>query len=149
MKEVDLDDVTYVGGDIVPALISDDTSRYGRPGRTFVVLDVIRDVLPDADVMLCRDCLIHLPNHLAVEALENVCASRIRYLLTTTCTDVEENVDIGLGGWRPVNLERPPFSLPAPLALYPEGGHEGRSLGLWKVADLPGSAVALPRGAAQ
>lgn len=139
MKHVDLGEVAYVGGDIVSDLIQVDEQTYGGDGRSFVVLDVIRDALPEADVLLCRDCLIHLPNHMALEVLANVCASPVRYLLTTTCVDVDENIDIGLGGWRPLNLERPPFSLPPPMALYPEGGHEGRSLGLWRVEDLLGT----------
>ena len=42
------------------------------------------------------------------------------------------------GDWRPLNLERPPFNLPAPALLLNEGCTEGgdtfadKSLGLWR-----------------
>jgi 2-polyprenyl-3-methyl-5-hydroxy-6-metoxy-1,4-benzoquinol methylase len=54
--------VDYTGIDIVPSLIEVNRERVARgelSGR-FLVADITRDVLPRADVILCRDCLVHL-----------------------------------------------------------------------------------------
>ncbi|MEO8451290.1 MAG: hypothetical protein ABI647_15960 [Gemmatimonadota bacterium] len=89
--------------------------------------------------MLCRDCLVHLSFADVGRALANIRSARITYLLTTTFPEEALNVDIATGDWRPLNLEREPFSFPPPLALLPEGCTEGdgrfqdKSLGLWLV----------------
>src|SRR6478752_4668520 len=54
--------IAYTGVDIVPSLIDANRARVARgelAGR-FLVADVTRDPLPRADVILCRDCLVHL-----------------------------------------------------------------------------------------
>lgn len=44
-----------------------------------------------------------------------------------------------------LNLEKPPFNLPTPTALLNEkceeagGGYDDKSLGAWKISDLPES----------
>lgn len=55
-------DVDYTGIDVVPSLIEANRRRVaggGSPGR-FLVADITCDALPRADVILCRDCLVHL-----------------------------------------------------------------------------------------
>ncbi|MFD0660266.1 methyltransferase domain-containing protein [Thermocatellispora tengchongensis] len=53
---------SYIGADIVPALVEANRARHAGPGRSFELLDLTRDPLPRADVVLCRDCLVHLPS---------------------------------------------------------------------------------------
>jgi SAM-dependent methyltransferase len=60
MRHTELGGINYVGVDVVPDLIIRNRQLYEGPSRRFVVLDITRDKLPDADVILCRDCLIHL-----------------------------------------------------------------------------------------
>src|SRR5262249_52047244 len=55
-------DVDYTGIDIVPSLIAANTARAARGemrGR-FLVADITSDALPACDLVLCRDCLVHL-----------------------------------------------------------------------------------------
>ncbi len=110
--------------------------------RRFMVLDLTADALPPADLLLCRDCLVHLSHADIRRALENIARSRITCLLTTTFPGGATNEDIVTGDWRPLDLERPPFSFPPPLRLLEEGCTESdgrfadKSLGLWRVADL-------------
>jgi len=60
MDQVDLSGIEYVGGDIVPLIIEENQRLHSTESRRFMQLDLTRDVLPDADVLLCRDCLVHL-----------------------------------------------------------------------------------------
>ncbi|MDZ7844335.1 MAG: class I SAM-dependent methyltransferase [Anaerolineales bacterium] len=143
MQHVDRRGVCYAGADIVPELVAANHARHAAPGTEFRCLDLLRDPLPEVDLVVCRDCLVHLPLGDVSRALANVRASGSRYLLTTTFTGGRINVDIETGGWRPLDLQRPPFHLPPPLRVLREGctefggSYADKSLGLWKVVDLP------------
>jgi hypothetical protein len=146
MKEVDLDSVDYTGVDIVPEIIARDVELYAGPTRRFLLGDLVDGELPKADLILCRDCLVHLPYHETWKALENMRRSGATWLLTTTFTGPRENHDIALGDWRAINLERPPYSFPRPIDVINEesdevdeelGAFPDKSLGLWRLADVP------------
>jgi hypothetical protein len=142
MRDVDLAGIRYTGGDIVPELAQRNQSTYGDENRRFVHLDLLRGALPQADLVFCRDCLVHLSFTDIALALANLRASGSRYLLTTTFPQRSGNKDIATGQWRPLNLQAPPFSLPAPLQLINEqcteegGVHGDKSLGLWLIRDI-------------
>lgn len=141
MKNVDLGTVNYIGADIVSDLIATN-SRFESQSVRFVHLDLIKDTLPMADLVFCRDCLVHLSFSDALKALQNICRSDAEFLLTTTFSDRGSNKDIVTGEWRPLNLEKEPFNFPSPLKLIEEGCTEGsgkfrdKSLGLWKVSTI-------------
>jgi hypothetical protein len=143
MRQVALPVGQYVGADLLPALITQHQARHTDDRHRFLVLDLTVDPLPRADLLLCRDCLVHLSFTDVARALANIKRSGIEYLLTTTFPGCDENEDIVTGDWRPLNLERPPFDFPPPLRLMNEGCTEGRgafadkSLGLWLVGQLP------------
>ena len=143
MQHVPLPDAKYVGGDVVKELIDENRRRYGEPQREFVCLDIARDPLPPADLILCRDCLVHLPFEQSLDVLRNFRRSGARYALITTFPNTMENVDLGEGGvWRPLNLQAPPFDLPAPSRVIVEGcteadgAYRDKSLGLWELDKL-------------
>jgi hypothetical protein len=143
LREVDLQGVTYTGIDIVPDLISRNQELYGQPGRSFQHGDIVNDVMPPADLIFCRDCLVHLSFRDAKSALTNFKASGSRYLLTTTFTSRSRNYDKYTGGWRALNLLKPPFNFPVPLAVINEactekgGAYADKALALWRLEDLP------------
>ena len=140
LSTVDLG-VSYTGADIVPALVDENERRYGGPsaGRRFLTLDLTKDALPHADLVLCRDCLVHLSFDNIGRALANIRASGATYLLTTTFLEHDANTDIEDGDWRMLNLERAPFNLPPPIDVLVEDCEEGdgayadKALGLWRV----------------
>lgn len=142
MRQVNLPGVHYVGADILPELAAENQHRYGDERHRFVPLDLTRDPLPDADLLLCRDALVHLSFADIFRVLDNVRRSRIPYLLTTTFPDSDANEDITTGDWRLLTLVKPPFNLPPPVQLLVEHCTEGggrfrdKSLGLWRVANL-------------
>ena len=140
MARTDLGGVDYTGADIVPDVIAENNARYAGPHRRFLHLDLTRDPLPPADVVLCRDCPVHLSFDNIFRALANIRGSGAKYLLATTFTgDAIVNEDIVDGDWRLLNFQLPPFSLPPPLALIVEGCTEqagafaDKALGLWRV----------------
>src|SRR5262249_16445134 len=61
----------YIGVDIVDALIAETRLRYGGNRRRFMNLDLISDTLPRADVILCRDALVHFSFDAIFQALDN------------------------------------------------------------------------------
>ena len=146
MRTLDLPVQRYIGADLLPELIAPLAAAYADARHRFLVLDLTRDDLPPADLLLCRDCLVHLSYADSRRALANVVRSGIPYLLATTFPETEVNEDIVTGDWRMINLERPPFCFPPPLHLLNEGCTEAgglfadKSLGLWRgevLARLP------------
>lgn len=139
MKETLPPGVEYIGADIVPDIIISNRAKYAHLGR-FEILDLVKSDLPEMDLVLIRDCLIHLPLQVGVRALANVSASGSRYILTSSYPGVRSNDDIDMGGYRPINLLLPPFSLPEPITFIPEtedsSVHFGKGMGLWLISDL-------------
>ena len=132
---------SYIGVDIVPELTMRNHQSHHSPGRRFLTLDITQDDLPRTDLILCRDCLVHLPNATINRALHNFNRTGASYLFTTDFPDIVINRDITLGGWRPLNLQRAPFNLPAPLDRtndLPQERNElpSKSLALWNVGDI-------------
>ena len=144
MRHLDAD-VEYIGGDVLPELASSNQRQWGSSRRRFVTIDLLKDDVPRADLLLCRDCLVHLSLADVRAALANIRRSGCAWLLTTTFPGCTANDDIVTGDWRPLNLQLAPFDLPAPHLLLNEECTEGgdlfadKSLGLWRVEDL-GSA---------
>jgi len=130
----------YIGADIVESIVQRNREKYGGE---FVHLDLCSSELPAADVVLCRDCLVHLSFAHIAEAIGNLRRSRSTWLLTTTFTECDENVDIVTGDWRMLNFELPPFGWKAPARLLVEGcteaggGYADKALGLWRISELP------------
>ena len=141
--------IAYVGGDVVDAIVDANNARYGNAVRRFVRVDLTSGPLPlvaghAADAVLCRDCLVHLSFANIARAMSVIRASGVRYFITTTFLDQPANIDIVDGNWRPLNLERAPFTLPSPVAVLVEGCEEeggafaDKALGVWRADDLPG-----------
>jgi hypothetical protein len=141
MKEVDLDIDSYIGIDIVDDLIQRNNQLWANNSRSFLKSDITKDSLPQVDMILCRDCLVHFSYDDISLALKNIKKSASKYLFTTTSPNVDNNKDILTGRWRPINLQKPPFRFPDPIALIFEDSQEindtDKHLGLWKVADIP------------
>jgi hypothetical protein len=133
----------YIGVDLIPALIAQNRARHSASHRVFLRLDLTRDRLPDGDMILCRDCLVHLPFEHVRRAVRNFKRSGARWLLTTTFCNRQTNDDAAPGAWRPLNLCRDPFRFPEPFRIVNEkcteggGRYSDKSLGLWRLSDLP------------
>lgn len=144
MSQVVLGVDRYLGADIVKELVEINREKYGSNKRSFVVLDILANDLPTVDLVLCRDCLPHFSFKDIERALHRIRKSNSRYLLTSTYTSRNENVDIVTGSFRPLNLQIAPFNFPAPPAIineqcrYGNGIYADKSLALWEIKNLAG-----------
>ena len=126
----------YRGYDVVEELVEENRRRYGSATIVFEAADVTAIAVPHADLVLSRDCLMHLCDARVRQAFRAIRASGDRYFVSTT-HPCDRNYDICDGGWRPINLTAAPFSLPPPeesvLEFMPPGYPEKRSA-LFEVA---------------
>ena len=139
MSRVELPVERYIGGDIVTSLVDANRERYGSPDREFRIIDVCIDVLPTADMLLCRDALIHFSFADVWRALENIGRTEVQFLATTTfmATSVNSDQPTGLR-WRHLNLRAPPFNFPEPMhAIVDNFNRDDQRLCVWRVSDVP------------
>jgi hypothetical protein len=135
----------YIGGDIVPELIEKLRRAHGTEGRyRFDVIDIVLGPIPKADLWLCRDVLFHLSNADALSVLRNFANSEIPFLLTTSYDFVKRNAESKPGGFRYINLTKPPFNLPKPRLKIADfvAPAPPRYVGLWSREEVQ---VALSR----
>lgn len=150
MSRVELGKIAYTGADIVPNIVELNIERYASGTVEFLLMDILNDQLRDVDLIICRDCLVHLSNKQINKSLRNICSTSSKYLLTTGFTDTLRNRDIAHGEWRPINLSVAPFGLPQPLEIVNEeltaygGLHSDKSLMLWEIASIRNIVEQLP-----
>jgi hypothetical protein len=126
---------------VVSAIIDHNQQNYGTEQTQFLVADITNSDLPGADLIVCRDCWVHLSLWDVNHALERFKLSGSKYLLTTTYPETVVNQDTPTGSWRGLNLSLPPFNFPPPLRLIPDPSDDthanaDKSLGLWQLEDL-------------
>ena len=140
MRLTELPGIEYTGADIVTPLIEKNNLLYAQPGRRFLRLDMQCDAVPKADLVLCRDGLVHLSFFDIAQALKRMHDGGTTYLLTTTFTAHRRNKDIATGGWRPLNLVLAPFCFPDPLQTLtdarPDGTAPDKTLALYHFTGL-------------
>lgn len=143
MRKVDLGKIKYHGGDIVDELIKINNNKYRSRNIKFSVIDIVNDKLPKVDLIMVRDCLVHLPIDDVFKALKNIKASGSKYLLTTNFLWDHENANqnIDIGGWRRINLNKSPFNFKYPNRIIIEGNIQSndrdKTMSLWNIEDIP------------
>ena len=143
MKELDFEGVNYLGADIVPELIQKNKEKFSINNIKFKTLDIINDPLPDADLIFCRDCLVHLSNKDIFKSLNNIRKSKFKFFITTNFISREFNKDISTGSWRTINLIKPPFNFPEPIENINEKCSESNEsysdkvLSIWEIKSIP------------
>ncbi len=114
MGNVELRDVEYIGVDVIAARIEQNRKLYEhREDMTFACEDLRRFTL-EADLILCKDVLQHWSTGEIAEWLERLksCSSQFRYALITNCNyGPTVNQAISTGGWRALDLTKPPFNI--------------------------------------
>eukprot|EP00929_Paragymnodinium_shiwhaense_P059819 TRINITY_DN29929_c6_g1_i1.p1 TRINITY_DN29929_c6_g1~~TRINITY_DN29929_c6_g1_i1.p1 ORF type:complete len:260 (-),score=11.04 TRINITY_DN29929_c6_g1_i1:458-1237(-) len=120
--------MAYAGVDILPEMIEQNSEfvrqrgvqYFGLESTRWLTMDMTRQALPDADVLLTKDTLIHINN----ERIQNflslnvmVCPPKFRHVLFVHRQyygdkRVENNLDIDDRHFHLLDLKMPPFNLP-------------------------------------
>lgn len=130
ISKMPLEGIEYIGADIVPEIIHANKQR----GPNFYVLDITKDNLPKADMILVRDLLGHFSDADLKLAIDNIKRSGAKYLLATTFPSSFNTVGIKTGQWRAINLDYY-CGLPPSIEIINEGNQmfKDKCLGLWQL----------------
>jgi hypothetical protein len=135
---IDQTGIDYIGGDIAREAL--DIARARRPDLDLRRFDICTDEFPKADLWHCRDTFFHLSFSDIRRTLERAKAADIEYAAITTHRALFlENLDIKTGGFRLLDLQRPPFNFPRPLRYlrdYPWGQFP-QFVAIWRMRDIP------------
>ena len=114
-KTIDWTGIDYKGFDIVESVVRANTERYAKPNVQFIHADIVETELPAADLLISKHVLQHLPNSAVEKFLRQM--KKYRHVLLINGVDrhslTADNTDIRPGGYRTLDLTRPPFDLPA------------------------------------
>jgi SAM-dependent methyltransferase len=108
-RHLDWSNVTYLGIDVVAAVVELNRREFAKDNIAFEKFESLA-TLPPADLLLCKDVLQHLPNELVKEYL-TIFKRKYKFSLITNDDEPKDlqNIDIDVGGWRTLRLEREPF----------------------------------------
>lgn len=142
MQHVDLTGIEYWGLEISNSL-NDFNQQFATDSRHFAIADITSDPLPAADLLMVRDCLVHLTFEMRWAFFDNFLASNIPYLLITSWLRPDNRWVYHNGGEKSFNMTAEPFNFPPPIRFIletadtlpaaeldnPETLHRG--MGLW------------------
>jgi len=125
----------FIGIDIAPTLIGKLKSENFPPQYHFQLGNIATDILPAADAVFCRDCLVHLPYEAIFEIRRLWKIAGFRFMFATTFINRTINTDCLIGGWRPLNMQIAPFDWSQPLAVfledYEDASYRDKAIGVW------------------
>ena len=109
---IDWNNIVYRGYDIVRSVVSANSARYSTPRISFHEIGAPPCLLPQADLLIVKDVFQHWSDETIFCFLPAI--AQFRYSLITNCVDpagVTTNLPIRDGGFRYLDLRRPPFNL--------------------------------------
>ena len=152
ISEINAIPCVYNGADIVEDLVKDNNAKYGNERVRFLHLNLIEERVPRVDLVLTRDCFLHLSCANVLKILQNYRAAGVKYVLVSTYSK-PDRVNADVDGFsvpgRVLNMQNYPFLFPPPLDVIVEGctesdgGHADKSLALWRREDLPLDRIAV------
>ena len=129
---IDWNGADYLGLDIVPSVIESNRQAFRRPRVQFEIAPESYADLPYADLLLVKDVLQHWETAQIRKFLETA-LPKFKFALITNDTALARsavaaisnalrlipntNCEIKTGGYRPLDLRRPPFGFPATCVL--------------------------------
>ena len=126
ISTINLSEVDYLGYDLVPRELWDKQLKCQK-------LDITEETMRQADLILCRDVFIHLPNDLIIKSIEKFRQSS-KYLFSTTFMEASNGGRISEPSitYSKLDLTEPPFSLGDPLLCIGED-YENKFSCLWRI----------------
>jgi FkbM family methyltransferase len=127
---IDWSGIDYLGIDVSSVALTN-TKRFSKEGVRFIEGDARTINLPEADLLILKDVLQHWSNADIMEIIPKL--RRFRYcLITNGATEqvrAHVNRDMPAGGYRPIDLSQPPFSVPGSFVLSYDVPYVTRSEG--------------------
>lgn len=108
---IDWNGKTYIGVDVVDAVIEEDRRKYGSDTITFLCADVRKVNLPQADLVIIKDVFQHWSNAEIAKFIDRL--KVYPHILIINTVDGEGcNTDIEDGWFRPVDIAKALFCVP-------------------------------------
>jgi SAM-dependent methyltransferase len=114
---------SYLGIDIASDVIAANRKRYETATIKFQVGDITEN-LPSADLLISKDVLQHLSNHLVQKFIRNnLRTGKYRWVILTNDRGAQ-NHDVESGGYRAIDLAAQPFDVRGLVDLPIKFGNE-------------------------
>ena len=136
MKNINLSRTNYHGMDIVSKLIEENKKLYAKENITFSNSNLVKDLIPKVDLIICRDVLTRSSKKNNILILKNFIRSKSKYLMTTFYPDTKKNIDIISGGFQKINILLEPYNFRKPFFSFKEKGKWKKHMGLWKISEI-------------
>ena len=111
--------INYIGIDVVSSVIEKNNWRFASRNISFIEADATSFVLPQADLLICKEVLQHLPFRDIDKIVEQF--PKFKYCIIVNDIDPQtltcRNKDIPRGHYRLLDLTRPPFHIKAKKVL--------------------------------
>jgi len=109
-KNIDWTGKNYLGVDVAKNVLTTTQKKYTTENIRFKVLNVLKDEIPSADLIIVKDVLQHLSNDHIKQLVRRVDTAGYKYLLVVNdeCK-LPFNFDIKDGKYRPLNVSVRPF----------------------------------------
>ncbi len=132
-SRVDWGDAEYLGVDIVPTLVASLQREHGRPRVRFEAVDPDTWTMPAVDLVICKDVLQHLSNQEALSLVRRfeACARWVLYCNDLPLPSRPINDDTVRGGFRRIDLSKPPFSVQGRYVFHFSTEPDGKAVFLW------------------
>jgi len=144
-KIIEKTNIKYLGVDFVKPLIEDNNKKYASNNIKFEFLNYNHNNFPDAELIICRDVLVHLSFKNIFNFFEKLKITNFKYIFITNFIKKErENLDGEVTNqliwWMPLNLYKTPFNLPESKFIINEKlkhiEFNDKSLCLWEKSDI-------------
>lgn len=112
-QNINFEGIDYKGFDVASFVVENNIKNFQKEHINFFLYDGDFNALPEADLIICKDVLQHLPNAKVKEFIANL--HKYKFALITNDIGEKFNYDISLGGYRCLDLRQPPFKLEAKI----------------------------------
>lgn len=108
-KNIDFSGIDYKGFDVANFVIEKNINQFQKENVSFFLYKGDFNLLPNADLIICKDVLQHLNNGKISEFIANL--YRFKFALITNDIGKDVNNDCLNGGYRSIDLRKAPFNL--------------------------------------
>ena len=110
-KFMNLEGVRYHGFDVVESVVSRNRTLYAKPNISFDLRPDDPGLLPQADLLIMKDVLQHLPDEQIAFHKDHVFSRYPRCLITNSFKKIDTvtNININYGEFRCLDLNKDPY----------------------------------------